>query len=74
VLLNGAIDLLLFEADGLTVIDFKTDRVQPGGEGEQAKEHALQLALYKRAAEELFGLPVKEAWVWFLRTGTGVQV
>ena len=74
VLLNGAIDLLLFEGDGMTVIDFKTDRVQPGGEGEQAKEHALQLALYKRAAEELFGLPVKEAWVWFLRTGTGVQV
>ena len=74
VLLNGAIDLLLFEPDGLTVIDFKTDRVQPGGEGEKAREHALQLALYRRAAEELFGLPVKEAWVWFLRTGTGTQV
>ena len=74
VLLNGAIDLLLFEPDGLTVIDFKTDRVQPGGEGEKAREHALQLALYRRAAEELFGLPVKEAWVWFLRTGTGAQV
>ena len=71
ILLNGAIDLLLFEADGLTVIDFKTDRVQPGGEGEKARDHALQLALYKRAAEELFGLPVKETWVWFLRTGTG---
>ncbi len=74
ILLNGAIDLLLFEPDGLTVIDFKTDRVSPGGEGEKAREHALQLALYKRAAEELFGLPVKETWVWFLRTGTGAQV
>ena len=74
VLLNGAIDLLLFEEDGLTVIDFKTDRVQPGGEGEKAKEHALQLALYARAAEELFALPVKERWVWFLRSGTGAQV
>ena len=74
VLINGAIDLLLFETDGLTVIDFKTDRVQPGGEGEKAREHALQLALYKRAAEALFDLSVKEAWVWFLRTGTGAQI
>ena len=74
ILLNGAIDLLLFEADGLTIIDFKTDRVQPGREGEKAGEHALQLALYARAAEALFGLPVRERWVWFLRTGTGVTV
>ena len=74
VLLNGAIDLLLFEEDGLTVIDFKTDRVRPGEEGEKAKEHALQLALYAKAAEEVFALPVKERWVWFLRTGTGAKI
>ncbi len=74
ILLNGAIDLLLFEEDGLTVIDFKTDRVAPGGEGEKAGEHALQLALYARAAEDIFGLPVRERWVWFLRNGTGVRV
>ncbi len=74
ILLNGAIDLLLFESEGLTVIDFKTDRVAPGGEGEQAKEHALQLELYARAAREIFGLPVREKWVWFLRNGTGVAL
>ena len=74
ILLNGAIDLLLFEADGLTIIDFKTDRVETGGEGEKAKEHALQLALYAKAAEELFGLPVREKWVWFLRNGIGAKV
>lgn len=74
ILLNGAIDLLLFEEDGLTVIDFKTDRVSDGGEGEKAREHALQLALYTKAAEEIFGLPVKEKWVWFLRKGIGVEV
>ncbi len=74
ILLNGAIDLLLFEEAGLTIIDFKTDRVAPGGEGEQAKEHALQLRLYARAAREIFGLPVKETWVWFLRNGTGIRL
>ena len=74
ILLNGAIDLLLFEDESMTIIDFKTDRVQPGREEAQAEEHALQLALYARAAEELFDLPVRERWVWFLRTGTGVSV
>ena len=63
------------EADGsITVLDFKTDRVAPGRETEQAGTHALQLALYARAAEEIFGLPVKEKWVWFLRPGRGVPV
>ena len=74
VLLNGAIDLLLFEEEGLTVIDFKTDRVHPGEESQKAREHALQLALYAKAAEEVFGLPVRETWVWFLRTGAGARL
>ncbi len=73
-LLNGAIDLLLFEPEGLTVVDFKTDRVAPGREAAQAQEHALQLALYARAAEELYARPVREKWVWFLRRGQGVRL
>ena len=74
ILLNGAIDLLLFEEDGLTIVDFKTDRLQAGEEAEKAKEHRLQLELYATAAREVFGLPVKERWVWFLRTRTGAKV
>jgi len=65
-------DLVLFEKQGLTVVDFKTDRVTPGQEETQAKEHALQLDLYQKAAEAVFGRPVAEKWVWFLRTGKGV--
>ena len=74
ILLNGAIDLLLFEEEGLTIVDFKTDRLQAGEEAEKAKEHRLQLELYATAAREVFGLPVKERWVWFLRTGKGARV
>ena len=74
ILLNGAIDLLLFEEDGLTIIDFKTDRLQAGEEAEKAVEHRLQLELYATAAQQVFDLPVKERWVWFLRTGRGVSV
>ncbi|MBQ7492209.1 MAG: helicase-exonuclease AddAB subunit AddA [Clostridia bacterium] len=74
ILLNGAIDLLFFEENGLTVVDFKTDRVTPGGEREKAEEHRLQLELYARAAEQVFGRPVNEKWVWFLQRGMGVSL
>lgn len=72
ILLNGAMDLVLFEEQGLTIVDFKTDRVTPGQEEARAGEHALQLSLYQKAAEAVFGRPVAEKWVWFLRTGKGV--
>ena len=64
----------LFEEEGLTIVDFKTDRLQAGEEEVKAKEHRLQLELYATAAREVFGLPVKERWVWFLRTGKGARV
>ena len=74
ILLNGAMDLLLFEQDGLTLVDFKSDRIFQGQQEEKAKEHALQLSLYRKAAEAIFGRPVKETWVWFLRAGCGVRL
>ncbi len=74
ILLNGAIDLLLFEEDGLTVVDFKTDRISPEQAPAQAETHRLQLTLYARAAAEIFARPVKEKWVWFLTAGVGVKL
>ena len=74
ILLNGAIDLLLFEEDGLTVVDFKTDRISPENAPAQAETHRLQLELYARAAEKIFVHPVKECWVWFLTAETGVKL
>ena len=69
VLFNGVIDLLLFERDGMTVIDFKTDSVKPGMAEQAAQKHKLQLDIYAMAAQEVFGLPVRQRIVFFLRTG-----
>ena len=69
ILVNGVIDLLLFEKDSMTVIDFKTDNVKPGMAQEAAQKHKLQLEIYAQAAGEVFDLPVKERIVFFLRTG-----
>ena len=69
VLFNGVIDLLLFEQDGMTVIDFKTDNLKPGMAEQAAQKHKLQLDIYAMAAQEVFGLPVRQRIVFFLRTG-----
>lgn len=72
ILLNGAMDLLLFEGESLTIVDFKSDRVTEKSAPARAEQHRLQLELYAMAAEEIFGKPVKECWVWFLSPGCGI--
>ena len=71
ILMNGIIDMMLVEQDGLTILDFKTDRIEPGGEEEAVQKHKLQVEIYARATEKIFGRPVKEKLVFFLRTGKG---
>lgn len=52
---SGVIDLLLKRADGsVWAIDYKTDRVHPGGEGKILEKYRPQLAVYSQAAQKLF--------------------
>ena len=69
ILMNGTIDLLLFEGDGLCIVDFKTDRVRAGQEAGASLRHRMQLDIYASAAEKIFGLPVRERIVYYLATG-----
>jgi ATP-dependent helicase/nuclease subunit A len=63
---TGQIDLL-FEYEGTVyVVDYKTDRE------ENPEAHEEQLAVYRKAAGDLFGLPV-ETWLFYLRTGNAVR-
>lgn len=39
ILLQGVVDCCLIEPEGLTILDFKTDRVQPGREAEVAERY-----------------------------------
>ena len=59
---RGSIDLAFVEAEKVVVVDYKTDAAVSTG------AHDLQVAAYKRAASEIFGLPA-EAWVFYLYGG-----
>ncbi|MEH7449089.1 helicase-exonuclease AddAB subunit AddA [Bacillus toyonensis] len=72
ILVQGVIDCMIEEEDGITLIDFKTDTIEgkfPGGL-EQAKpiledRYKVQLSLYAKALEKSLQHPVKEKCLYF---------
>ena len=67
ILLQGVVDCLLIEKDGLTVIDFKTDHVTEDSLDEVACRYTSQVRLYAYAMERIFKKPVKDAYLYFFR-------
>ena len=57
---QGVIDALFIENGEIVILDYKTDRVNPGEEDKLVKLYKKQLDVYAEAAERLLGLPVKE--------------
>ncbi len=70
ILLQGVIDCWFETADGLTLIDFKTDFCSPGGEAAIAEKYRGQLACYAYALERITRKPVKTLGVYLFHTET----
>ena len=74
VLLQGVVDAW-FEAGGqITVIDFKSDRVSPGGERARGEEYRPQIEAYSRALSVILGKPVGRKVLWFFATDTPLEL
>ncbi len=71
-LLQGVIDCAFLENGAWHVLDYKTDRVTD--EDAFVARHCMQLAWYARALREISGVPVKEAWLYALRTGKAYEI
>ncbi|OUM90118.1 MAG: helicase-exonuclease AddAB subunit AddA [Bacillus thermozeamaize] len=75
VLLQGVIDCLFRDERGLVLLDYKTDTIYgPFAGFEQAEpvlkeRYALQLQLYARAVEAIWGMPVAEKVLYFFDGG-----
>ena len=72
VLLQGVIDCWFEDEDGVTVLDFKSDRLHPGEETRRAEEYRPQLESYAQALEAMLGKAVKRKVLWFFDTDTAV--
>ena len=69
VLLQGVIDCAMIDEDGITVIDFKTDRVTQQTMSDAVQRYAEQVQAYKEALERLYRLPVKSTCLYFFSIG-----
>lgn len=74
ILLQGVVDCALIESDGITVIDFKTDRVSEETIGSRTDSYRPQIIAYARALERIFQMPVKSAQLYFFSMDRFVAV
>lgn len=72
VLIQGIMDAYMEEADGLVLVDYKTDHVGPGQEKQLIDHYQVQLDYYQKALEQMTGKPVKEKWIYSLTMGKEV--
>ncbi len=71
-LVQGVMDMCFLEEDGWVLCDYKTDAACD--ERTLLERYEKQVAIYKRALEDITGIPVKEAWLFALREGEAYEV
>lgn len=75
-LVQGVIDLYFEEADGLVIVDYKTDRVKrtDAGEEQLRERYMIQLDYYAKALEQLTGKKVKEKVIYSFTLGKAIYM
>lgn len=74
VLVQGIIDAYFYEEDGIVLVDYKTDYVEPGKEHRLLEKYGIQLRYYARALERLTGCRVKESYIYSFWMGKALRV
>ena len=72
VFIQGVIDALFDEEDGLVLLDYKTDWVDDGTE--LIERYKVQLDLYAEAVERIFKRPVKEKYLYVFSTKEAIRL
>ncbi len=74
VLLQGVVDCALLEEDGITILDFKTDKVTQETAPETAESYRLQVETYAEALSRIYEKPIKGKYLYFFRIHQFVEV
>lgn len=72
VILQGCADCVVFEEDGLVLIDYKTDRIE--NPQDFIDHYALQLQLYAEAISALYAQPVKQKFIFSFHLGQEIPI
>ena len=73
IMLQGVVDCFVLEPDGITILDFKTDRVGNNLE-EKAAFYRPQLDAYSKALSQIYELPVKHKILYFFDGDKAVEL
>ena len=74
VLLQGVVDCALLEADGITVVDFKTDHVTEETVDAATERYRIQVQTYGEALSRIYERPIKTKYLYFFRLDRFVEV
>ena len=75
ILLQGVVDCCFETAEGLTVVDFKTDHVRTAEDvAQRAEQYRSQLAAYSLALERVLERKVTRRVLYFLYRGESVEL
>ena len=74
VLLQGVVDCAVLEEDGITVVDFKTDRIAEEDLPQAVERYRPQVETYREAMERIYERPVKKCLLYFFHLGRFAQV
>ena len=72
IIVQGAVDVCFEEADGIVILDFKTDRVEDLNVLKDT--YAEQLSIYANACEKIFKKPVKQKIIYSLFKGEEITI
>lgn len=74
ILLQGVVDCAIIDSDGITVLDFKTDRVTSDTVETVAESYKIQVQTYARALSKIFQKKVISSQLYFFRIGAFIDV
>jgi len=74
VLIQGIIDCLFEDENGIVLIDYKTDRIFMNNWHEKAEEHRFQLEMYAEAIESIMQRKVNDIYVFFFDGAKSVKL
>ena len=74
ILLQGVVDCAIVEPDGITVIDFKTDRISEADLDAAVQRYQYQVQAYAEALSRIYQRPIKRSCLFFFKINRCVDL
>ena len=70
VVVQGIIDMFVQTENGIILVDYKTDKIDPDSDGKELIEkYSTQLEIYAAALERMYGVSVNEKYIYSFALG-----